>query len=329
MSSFPILDFVLGMVFIYLLLSIICSSAVELWLTIRRTRARLLSKWLKTIFNLQALDPHAIPIIDRNGMPVSVGQAIIDHCMIIALSPKGKSNSYLGDENFTTALLDKISITEDAPKEFGFIPPPQNLEIYIEQIKKTKVISAELQRTILMFAYESKKSKIESGSTTPAGAAAMLQLQGKSEIDDFRDRLKKWYNLNQDRLTGNLKRKALPATIIMAVLVTIGLNVNSIAIGKYLYHGKEDAANFVELANHVGQTQLPTSKQNLTLNREFPWGWNERTKYDNNFFGWLATILAIIMGAPLWFELLNKIVNIRNTGPKPLEMDEKKSVNKP
>lgn len=33
--------------------------------------------------------------------------------------------------------------------------------------------------------------------------------------------------------------------------------------------------------------------------------------------GWLATILAICMGAPFWFDLLNKIANLRGTGPKP------------
>ena len=33
--------------------------------------------------------------------------------------------------------------------------------------------------------------------------------------------------------------------------------------------------------------------------------------------GLLATILAIMMGAPFWFDLLNKISNMRSTGAKP------------
>lgn len=33
--------------------------------------------------------------------------------------------------------------------------------------------------------------------------------------------------------------------------------------------------------------------------------------------GWLLSALAITMGAPFWFELLNKFINVRNTGKKP------------
>ncbi|MES2724466.1 MAG: hypothetical protein V4656_15040, partial [Pseudomonadota bacterium] len=33
--------------------------------------------------------------------------------------------------------------------------------------------------------------------------------------------------------------------------------------------------------------------------------------------GWLITALAGMLGAPFWFDLLNKLVNVRNTGPKP------------
>lgn len=33
--------------------------------------------------------------------------------------------------------------------------------------------------------------------------------------------------------------------------------------------------------------------------------------------GWLITALAGMLGAPFWFDLLNKLVNVRNAGPKP------------
>lgn len=100
MSGFPILDLVLGMIFIYFLLSIICSSAVELWFTLLKTRARLLEQWLKRIFDSPALDSHGMPIVDKSNKSVTIGQAIMDHCMVTALSQKGKSTSYISAENF-------------------------------------------------------------------------------------------------------------------------------------------------------------------------------------------------------------------------------------
>ncbi|HEY9616481.1 MAG TPA: hypothetical protein V6C64_06560, partial [Microcoleaceae cyanobacterium] len=33
--------------------------------------------------------------------------------------------------------------------------------------------------------------------------------------------------------------------------------------------------------------------------------------------GWLLSGIAIAMGAPFWFDLLGKVMNVRNTGSKP------------
>lgn len=38
--------------------------------------------------------------------------------------------------------------------------------------------------------------------------------------------------------------------------------------------------------------------------------------------GWLISGFAIAMGAPFWFDLLNKVVNVRNTGSKPAAATE-------
>jgi hypothetical protein len=34
-------------------------------------------------------------------------------------------------------------------------------------------------------------------------------------------------------------------------------------------------------------------------------------------FGWLMTGVAVAMGAPFWFDILGKLINVRNTG-KPI-----------
>jgi hypothetical protein len=39
--------------------------------------------------------------------------------------------------------------------------------------------------------------------------------------------------------------------------------------------------------------------------------------------GWLVTGIAIAMGAPFWFDLLSKLMNVRNTGAKPAPVSEK------
>ncbi len=41
--------------------------------------------------------------------------------------------------------------------------------------------------------------------------------------------------------------------------------------------------------------------------------------------GWLVTALAITLGAPFWFDMLKKVVNIRNTGSKPEDTPAKQN----
>ena len=38
--------------------------------------------------------------------------------------------------------------------------------------------------------------------------------------------------------------------------------------------------------------------------------------------GWLLTGAALTLGAPFWFDLLNKFVNLRGAGVKPKRQDE-------
>ncbi len=335
MSGFPILDLVIGMIFIFFLLSIICSSAVELWFTLWRTRAGLLEQWLKRVFDSPALKS------DGTDAGISVGQAIMDHCTATALSEKGKSPTYINPSNFVSALMDKITIMRSTGSESSVQLPPKNLAEYIEAIKNSTVISGELKRTFLALAYEAEK-------------AAGMPAQVKSELDQFRERLENWYNKNAERLTGKFKStRVMPLTFAVAVLITVLMNADSVAIGKYLYQNKEVTR---ELANQAMATvakynnrieeikavrdttalkdsaALQKLDQNLSQLRQdisylkdstavvLPLGWKEG-KVDlgstgKHLIGWLASILAICLGAPFWFDLLNKIANLRSTGAR-------------
>jgi hypothetical protein len=41
--------------------------------------------------------------------------------------------------------------------------------------------------------------------------------------------------------------------------------------------------------------------------------------------GWIITGLAITLGAPFWFDLLKKLIQIRGSGSRPDTMSEKKA----
>jgi hypothetical protein len=215
MSGFPILDLVVGIIFVYFLLSIISSSAIEMILTGLKARAALLEEWLFKIFDK--------PIKQPDGTSLRLGQAIMDHCSVTALSKEKKSTSYIDAKNFTSALLEKITFDPANPKGIA-----KNVDEFIAAIYKTTVLSTELQRVLLTYANEAKDTY------------NALTEKTVSEIELFRGKIENWYDSSMDRISGELKRRySRRATLFVAIVVTLFLNADSIALAKYLYSNTE------------------------------------------------------------------------------------------
>ncbi len=71
-------------------------------------------------------------------------------------------------------------------------------------------------------------------------------------------------------------------------------------------------------------------KNRKTLPEGIPIGWGDGSvtwkAITSHLPGWLLTALALSLGAPFWFDLLNKVVNVRHGIANP---GTKKDVDKP
>lgn len=340
MSGFPIIDLVVGMIFIFFLLSIMSSSVVEIIQTISKARAKVLEAWLLKIFDKNVSLPN-------NGGTVRLGQAIMDHCAAIALSEKGKvPSSYIDAKNFSTALLEKITYDPARPDSIA-----KNIQDVINALGTTSILPEEIKRALLGYAYEARDTYRHLNDKTI------------SEVAYFRSKVENWYDSSMDRLTGSLKRQyTQPITFLVAVIITCLLNADSIAIAKYLYSNPEARAKAVQAADNLVNDKneiaryksgvplqdtarirdlqqleklIDTSVQHLqqaraTLSGLIPLGWRNVAEAPSPTFpdvlskimGLLATVFAIFMGAPFWFDVLNKVANLRGTGPKPSSKTE-------
>jgi hypothetical protein len=329
MSGFPIIDLIAGMIFVYFLLSIVCSSVVEMLLSAFRARAKLLAEWLFKIFDKQVQD---------GGKTESLGQAIMDHCAVTALSEKGNAPSYIDAKNFTSALLEKITFNPNEPNSIA-----NDLNTIINKLEQTDILSLELKRALLGYAYEVRDAYKNAANKTI------------SDIEMFRSKIETWYNTSMDRLTGDFKRRyARPFTLIVAAVTVILMNADSVNIAKYLYSNPEarakvaaqaytaakDSANAfntriaaIQNANDTTVKQLQQTFQTgldnineakAVIEQNLPFGWTDTDFKTLNFFvllskilGLAVTILAVMLGAPFWFDLLNKVTNLRSTGARP------------
>jgi hypothetical protein len=347
MSGFPIVDLVIGIMFIYFLLSVINNSIVEIFIKVTKARAKILEEWLDKVFS----KPVQLP----DGTSKKLGQAIMDHLSVSGLSASGKSPSYIDAKNFSTAILEKLTYNPSDPDSIAY-----NLADIIAKLKNTKALPEELKRTFVSYAVEAQQSY------------TAISVKTVGEIEMFKAKIENWYDTSTERLAGALKQRyTRKITFWLAVIITVGMNVDTISLTKYLYTNPEARAKLVAQAyetlkdtavisniERIKAGSNDSAKANLdqlekdikdevqqikearaTLNSTLPLGWDSAeychfkmsqgnwnyltpfkfliSKVPSKLPGWLLTIFAIMMGAPFWFELLNKIANLRSTGSKP------------
>lgn len=165
-----------------------------------------------------------------------------------------------------------------------------------------------------------------------------------NELDQFKLNIQKWYNDVMDRASGWYKRYAQKILIWVGVLIALVFNADTFSIYSRLASDPATLQQVVAMAESYVQTQEetlvrpvdPSFEQSLntlqdlvdneinTVRSPLGLGWAEADFSDYGVYDWLAkilgyivTALAISLGAPFWFDLLRKIVNIRASGSKP------------
>jgi hypothetical protein len=297
MFSSSILDVAIGLVFVFLLLSLISSAASELIERFSKKRATFLERGIKEL----------VGDIGSEESEAFV-KAIYSHGLVNALykgdyasaSQNGELPSYIPARNFALAVLD---LTKSAKE----LPP--------------NVLKA---------------------------LGAFVEL-ADDKVDALRQEVENWYNSAMDRVSGWYKRRSQKIVLTLGILLTILINADCIQIARRLStdatlrQAAERLAENTAKQNPNGSAPATTPpadaktdgteggsvagalndmKDNLAKldGVGLPLGW-ERPKSLQDFGmqvvthlpGWIITALAISLGAPFWFDVLNKIIVVRST----------------
>ncbi len=177
-----------------------------------------------------------------------------------------------------------------------------------------------------------------------------------NSIEDMTAAVSQWVDRSLTMLGEHYKRWLQIISFGIGLLVASAFNIDTIALSDRLYSNKEardeiatytlsiteqtDGASVAEcmktdkdkrkeetkcipLLGLVGAIELKNS--NLG---SIPIGWNKQSwddlvsardicKWIFAIIGWILTALAVSLGAPFWFDLLNNLVNIRHSMVKP------------
>ena len=165
----------------------------------------------------------------------------------------------------------------------------------------------------------------------------------QEQLDRFQREIEVWFDRSMDRASGVYKRNARGVAILLGTAIAIGANADTVNIISRLSKDSMLRSTVNLYAQKLVEKNDPTKLDNLTSltkvqnevglaldNLAVPFGWSEpnRLEIDANkniflpafvrkVFGWILSGLAISMGAVFWFDVLSKIINIRNSGKKP------------
>jgi hypothetical protein len=239
-----------------------------------------------------------------------MAQAVINHPAVPAApSAGGKQPSYIEPSYFTVALLDEV--TKAAPAG----------------ATNVDAVKAALSNPAAL------------GMADDA-AKALISFANHSGGDygRFVANVSGWFDAYMDRVSGEYKRRAHGVAVIIALVVVVILDVDTVKTFRQLSTQPAYAAALAAKADAViKQAQVDVGSSNATLgsavdqiNGEIaqipvPLGWHsdDRAAFKDFRLAWLKilglliTALAASLGAPFWFDALGKLSNMRSSGTKP------------
>jgi hypothetical protein len=311
------LEVAIAVIFIFMLFSLIVSALNELWLSRFDKRADFLAEAVAELLQ----DPDRVPFhhwnwFEKKKLPPSVAR-LYKHGLINALSrTKLGRPSYIGAVPFVAAILD-------------FISPGET---------KTARTLAELKRGIEEIENPHLKESL----------VAILEEAG-NDLQKFKEGIAAWFDRSMERVTGWYKRYAQSWLVILGLALAVGCNIDMIRIIHVLstdpklrsaivanaaaYAEKKNADQTSPVSPDAARDEFRDAVAQLNQSR-LPIGWNESARayfYDNGklhrdhalsaVFGWFITALAGSLGAPFWFDTLQRFINVRANGRAPDEHD--------
>lgn len=142
-----------------------------------------------------------------------------------------------------------------------------------------------------------------------------LYRRADGDLTALQDALAGWFNSAMARVAGAYKRRSMLVSLLLSLLMAILFNIDSIHLFRALWQHRAVAAQLAAAPSAVDPRTLELL---LTL----PIGWSSfPPRFDAAFLlqaaGWLLSAATALFGAPFWFDLLQRTMQLRGTGSKP------------
>ena len=319
MTGSVLLDIGIGLMFVYLSLSLVVTAATELLNSFVGIRARNLRKGIRQLLGSKTMEKRffAHPLVASIARRPS---------RLAALAPLRKPGpSYIPRTVFVAVLQDLLAASH----------PNLNTK------DLAALVAALPQDNPIRRSIESLTSSAQAAVTDAANAAGT------------------WFDNGMDRVSGDTKRFSQIIALIFGAVVAVGLDISTIDLVRTLaddeaqrtrlvgeavatvaaaqpssqdcVEARKAAADYAALSADrkplrdvaiSGECLATAARSALSTIPGAALGWQRDPFADGytaarSLVGWLLTALALSLGAPFWFDLLSKVIRIRGAGVKP------------
>jgi hypothetical protein len=320
-SGSAAIDVAVGLIFLFFLLSLICSTVSEFVAGVLAWRARFLEDGLHSMFSGSGDAAGAKALVGRLAAhPLIIGKVATP----AAGEPKGLRGrlaklrarvvrrrdfpSYLNSKTFALTFLDTV-----APPEAGSSH---------DVLARARAYAVSL----------------DEGDPVRRALIAFLDQAG-NDVNRFRKSVESWFDLTMDRVSGWYKRRTQLSLAVIATVIALLFNADALQVGRALWNDDAVRAAVVaqaqrsvdkgeakpDVGTNVSDSATTLSDQVADVKAlELPLGWSTDPKdprwFDSlggavgKLLGLLATVLALTLGAPFWFDLLGRVSRLRTSG---------------
>ena len=252
----------------------------------------------------------------------SINEAIASALKLRSKSLMSGVKALLNDEKFTGLALKLYNHALINPTDAGKAATEKDLKhkpSYIESKQFAVALIDVLQTAGGDFAQLANDiEKIQDPQLRQLLKGMYARAAGK--IENLRADLAGWFDTGMERVSGAYKRRTQLICLILGLLIAAFLNIDSFNLFQCLWQHPT-------LAAQISVPDTSDAGKALEGLKALPIGWKEVPALDAGlllmFVGWVVTASSALFGAPFWFDLLQRMIQLRGTGKKP-EEDEKK-----
>ena len=311
MFGSQVLEVAIGLVLMYLLLSLICSSIREGIEAIWKSRAGDLQRGIGELLQ------------DRKGD--GLAKALYEHPLVYGLfkgeytpGKTGKLPSYIPSRNFAVALLDIVARGPSTPPGAAAGAPAG-----------APAAAAIASTALTVDSLRAAVATLPNAHVQRALLTAIDTAHG--DLERAQANVAAWFDSSMDRVSGWYKRRTQAIIFGVGLALTVVVNADSLTVVESLVQDDAIRKAVIAEAGAIPRDKPPTSADAKNRYEElkglgFPVGWKlaadcglkciattVKDQAPAHIPGWLITAFAISLGAPFWFDLLKKFMEVRST----------------